>query len=160
VNSNEEITLRAVTEADEDFLLSVYASTRAAELAQVPWSPEQKEAFVRMQYTAQKQHYAAEYPQASHQIIYAGTIPVGRLYLSRSEEKFHILDITVLPQHRNRGTGGALLRRIMEEAGGRKLPVTIYVETFNPSLQLFRNLGFDAVAEQGFQLLLRWAPAG
>jgi hypothetical protein len=48
----------------------------------------------------------------------------------------------------------------MEEAGGRKLPVTIYVENFNPSLQLFRNLGFDAVAEHGFQLLLRWTPAG
>ena len=65
----EQITLRAVTEADDSFIRSVYASTRAQEMTQVPWSTEQKEAFVRMQYVAQKQHYAAEYPSANHDMI-------------------------------------------------------------------------------------------
>src|SRR5215471_9202075 len=67
---DEQVTLRPVTAADDDFIFNCYASTRAQELAQVPWSPEQKEAFVRMQYRAQKQHYAAEAPQANHDIIY------------------------------------------------------------------------------------------
>lgn len=160
MSPGEEITLRPVTEADEEFLVSVYSSTRAAEMAQVPWSPEQKETFVRMQYAAQKQHYAAEYPQASHEILCAGAVPVGRLYLSRSEKAFHILDITVLPQHRNRGTGSTLLRRIMDEAGRAGKPVTIYIENFNPALELFRHLGFHTAAEHGFQLLLRWPNAG
>ncbi len=160
MSPGDEITLRPVTEADEEFLLSVYASTRTLELAQVPWSPEQKEVFVRMQYAAQKQHYAAEYPRASHEIIYAGGVPVGRLYLSRSEKGFHILDITVLPQYRKRGTGSTLLRRIMAEATEAGKPVSIYIENFNPSLELFRHLGFQTAAEQGFQLLLRWTPGG
>ena len=47
-----KITLRPVEEADQDFLLSVYASSRADEMARVPWSPEQKQAFVRTQFTA------------------------------------------------------------------------------------------------------------
>jgi ribosomal protein S18 acetylase RimI-like enzyme len=160
VNPGEEITLRPVTEADDEFLLSVYASTRAAEMAQVSWTPEQKEAFVRMQFAAQKQHYAAEYPQASHEIICAGAVPIGRLYLSRGEEAFHILDITVLPQHRKRGAGSTLLGRIMDEAARAGKPVTIYVESFNPALELFRHLDFHPVAEHGFQLLLRWASNG
>jgi len=160
VSPGDEIKLRPVTEADEEFLLSVYSTTRAAELAQVPWSPEQKDAFVKMQYAAQKHHYATEYPQASHEIICAGALPVGRLYLSRGDKEFHILDITVLPQHRNRGTGSTLLRRIMDEAAQAGKPVTIYIENFNPSLELFRHLGFATAAEQGFQLLLRWTPAG
>jgi ribosomal protein S18 acetylase RimI-like enzyme len=160
VNPREEISLRPVTQADDEFLLSVYASTRAAEMAQVPWTPEQKEAFVRMQFAAQKQHYAAEYPQASHEIICTGAMPIGRLYLSRGQEVFHILDITVLPQYRKRGAGSTLLRRIMDEAAQAGKPVTIYVESFNPALELFRHLDFHPVAEHGFQLLLRWASKG
>ena len=156
MNPSEEITLRPVTERDDEFLLSVYASTRAAEMAQVPWTPEQKEAFVRMQFAAQKQHYAAEYPQASHEIICAGTVPIGRLYLSRGKDVFHILDVTVLPQYRNQGIGSELLRRLLREAGQSGKAVTIYVENFNPSVRLFERLGFQKDAEKDFQYLMKW----
>jgi ribosomal protein S18 acetylase RimI-like enzyme len=158
MNARKEITLRPVTEADDEFLLSVYASTRAEELERVPWTPEQKEAFVRMQFAAQKRHYAAQYPQASHDIIYADGVPVGRLYLSRGADGFHILDITVLAQHRNAGTGSFLLRELLAEAGKAAKPVSIYVENFNPSLRLFERLGFQRVEEDGFQLLLKKLP--
>lgn len=156
---DEQITLRAVIEADDAFIFSCYASTRAQELAQVPWSPEQKEAFVRMQYTAQKQHYAAEAPQASHDIIYVDATPVGRIFLDRRQDALHILDITVLPQHRNHGTGSLLLRRLMDETSKLGKPVTIYVESFNPSLRFFERLGFQKDHEKGFHLLMKWQPA-
>ncbi len=156
---DEQVTLRPVTAADDDFIFNCYASTRAQELAQVPWSPEQKEAFVRMQYTAQKQHYAAEAPKASHDIIYVNATPVGRIFLDRREDALHILDITVLPQHRNQGTGSLLLRRLLDEAGGAGKPVTIYVESFNPSLRFFERLGFRKDHEKGLHLLMKWQPA-
>lgn len=155
----EQVKLRPVTEADDSFLLSIYASTRAQEMAQVPWSAEQKETFVRMQYTAQRQHYAAEYPQASHDIIYIDEIPTGRLYLNRGDEVLHILDITMLPEHRSRGTGSVLLRRIMDEARQLAKPVSIFVESFNPSVRLFERLGFQINQQSGFQLLMKWHPA-
>ncbi|HEV2987168.1 MAG TPA: GNAT family N-acetyltransferase [Candidatus Angelobacter sp.] len=157
--SIEKITLRPVSEEDDDFLLSVYAGTRAAELAQVPWSAEQKEAFVRMQFTAQKQHYAAEYAQANHDLICLDGVPVGRIYLARAADGFHILDITVLPEHRNSGIGSFLLGRIIEEAQGAGKPVSIYIENFNPSLRLFERLGFHKDKEHGFQLFLKWSPS-
>ena len=156
--SNEKITLRPVSPQDDGFLLSVYASTRAAEMAQVPWSPEQKEAFVRMQFTAQKQHYAAEYPGANHDLICLDGVPVGRIYLARAADGFHILDITVLPEHRNSGIGSFLLGRIIEEASRTRKPVSIYIENFNPSLRLLERLGFRKDKEHGFQLLLKWSP--
>lgn len=156
---DEQVTLRPATAADDDFIFNCYASTRAQELAQVPWSPEQKEAFVRMQYTAQKQHYAAEAPQANHDIIYVDSTPVGRIYLHHREDALHILDITVLPQHRNHGTGSLLLRRLLDEAGRAGNPVTIYVESFNPSLRFFERLGFRKDHEKGFHLLMKWQPA-
>jgi ribosomal protein S18 acetylase RimI-like enzyme len=157
--SDRQLTLRPVTQADDDFIFSCYASTRAQELAQAPWSPEQKEAFVRMQYTAQKQHYAAEAPQADHDIIYVDATPVGRIFLDRRQDALHILDITVLPQHRNQGAGSLLLRRLLDEAGKLGRPVTIYVESFNPSLRFFERLGFRKDHEKGFHLLMKWQPA-
>ena len=155
---DQQVTLRPASAGDDDFILSVYASTRAQEMEQVPWNAEQKEAFVRMQYAAQKQHYAAEFPQASHDIIYVDETAAGRLYLDRRQDALHILDITVLPQHRGQGAGEVLLRRLLDEAGKLGKPVTIYVENFNPSLRLFERLGFQKDHEKGFHLLMKWEP--
>ncbi len=152
-----KVTLRPVQESDNEFLLKVYGSTREQEMAQVPWTAEQKQQFVRMQWEAQKNHYAAQYPTASHEIICIEGIAAGRLYLDRSGEKFHILDITLLTEHRNRGSGSFLLGQIMAEAKEAGKPVTIYVETFNPSLRLFERLGFTPIQQEGFHLLLQCA---
>ena len=152
-----KITLRPVQESDNEFLLKVYGSTREQEMAQVPWTAEQKQQFVRMQWEAQKNHYAAQHRTASHEIISLEGSAAGRLYLDRSGEKFHILDITLLPEYRNRGVGSFLLGQIMAEAKEAGKPVTIYVETFNPSLRLFERLGFTPIHQEGFHLLLQYA---
>src|SRR5690348_4470042 len=112
MSSDKKITLRPVTEMYEEFLFSVYASSRAEELARVPWNAEQKDAFLRMQFAAQNQHYRAQYPQANHDIILADGVAVGRIYLNRGQDDFHILDITILPEHRNAGTGSRVLRQV------------------------------------------------
>ncbi|HMC31106.1 MAG TPA: GNAT family N-acetyltransferase [Candidatus Angelobacter sp.] len=152
-----KITLRPVQESDNEFLLKVYGSTREQEMAQVPWTAEQKQQFIHMQWEAQKNHYAAQHPNATHEIISVETTDVGRLYLDRSGDNFHILDITLLPEHRNDGAGSFLLRQIMAEAKEAGKPVTIYVETFNPSLRLFQRLGFTPIQQEGFHLLLQCA---
>ena len=153
------ISLRPVVEADADVLLELYSSTRAQELAMVPWNPEQKKAFVEMQFMAQQSHYKAEYPQAEHSMICLDGVPVGRVYLDRRAEEFHILDITVLPQQRNAGVGSRVLRQIMDEATGSGKPVSIYVETFNPSLRLFERLGFVRAQQAGIHFLMKWLPS-
>ena len=155
--SSPNVTLRPVQDTDGPFLLEVYSSTREQELAQVPWTTQQKQQFVRMQFEAQKMHYAAEHPGATHSVICVNGNAAGRLYLDRSGEDFHILDITLLPGYRNRGAGSLLLRDILREAREAGKPVSIFVETFNPSMRLFERLGFTAVREQGFHLLLQWS---
>jgi ribosomal protein S18 acetylase RimI-like enzyme len=105
----------------------------------------------------QKNHYAAQHPKATHEIISIEGSAAGRLYLDRNGEKFHILDITLLPEYRNRGAGSFLLGQIMAEAKEAGKPVSIYVEIFNPSLRLFQRLGFTAIQQEGFHLLLQCA---
>lgn len=123
----------------------------------MPWTPEQKKQFVRAQFEAQKMHYAAEHPGAAHTVIYINGEPGGRLYLDRSAEAFHILDVTLLPEYRNSGAGSLLVRQIMAEAAQAGKPVSIFVETFNPSLRLFQRLGFTAVQQKGFHFLMSWS---
>ena len=149
------ITLRPVQADDDELLLRLYASTRAAEMAQIPWTPEQKDNFVKMQFVAQKQHYGGTYPKADHQIICWKEEPAGRIYLNRSGDVFHILDITVLPELRNTGIGSKVLDGVMNEARAAGKPVTIFVETYNPSVRLFERLGFRPVRTEGIHYLLQ-----
>jgi ribosomal protein S18 acetylase RimI-like enzyme len=155
----EGITLRPITSEDTDFLYQVYASTRADELAIVDWSQEQKDAFLQMQFDAQHRYYQEYYANASFDVILRDSQPIGRLYLDRREDEVRIVDIAILPEHRNAGVGTALLRDIMSEAASMDKVVTIHVEKFNPALRLYRRLGFRQKGDSGVYFLLEWSPA-
>jgi N-acetylglutamate synthase-like GNAT family acetyltransferase len=152
------ISLRPVRAEDEPFLFEVYTSTRAEEMALVPWPEAQRAAFLRMQFTAQQQHYQQEYPNADHLVIMADETPVGRLYIDRAAHVIMILDVTLLPEQRGRGRGTQLLRDLCAEATEPARPLQIYVETFNRSQTLFARLGFKPVQTEGFHQLWEWRP--
>lgn len=150
------ITFRPVTSGDNDFLREVYGSTRADEMALVPWTDEQREAFIQHQFTAQQEHYAQNYPSANHDIVLFNGRQVGRLYVARLEREIRIIDVTLLPAERNAGIGSYLIRQLLDEAGRTKRSVRIWVEDFNPSLQLFERFGFSRSEQQGVHVLMEW----
>ena len=149
-------TLRPVQKEDEELLLELYSSTRADELALVPWDAAQKQAFLQMQFSAQQKHYRAYFPHATHEMILADGQAVGRLYVDRRETEIRILDITLLPQARGRGIGTQILLDLMKEADHRNQSCSIYVESFNRSLGLFQRLGFVKTEESGASWLMVW----
>jgi GNAT superfamily N-acetyltransferase len=151
------ITFRPTGPDDESFLLEVYRSTRADELAVVPWNETQKEAFLKMQFVAQRNHYRSHYPAATYEIILSDDAEVGRLYVVRLDEIIVIIDITLLPGERNRGIGTSIIKDLMAEAAQTGKHLQIYVESFNPSLRLFERLGFSRIEEDGFYLLMDWS---
>lgn len=159
VNEDPEISLRPVAPEDEAFLQTAYASGREIEMAQVAWNDEQKSAFLSMQFSAQQRHYKSRYPDALHQIILENGSPVGRVYVDRGIDEIRILDFTILAAHRNRGIGTMLLRDLIGEAESASLPLSIYVEVFNPSQRLFERLGFSQSSNDGVNILFEWRPA-
>ena len=150
--------LRAVRAEDRDFLLRVYASTRAEELALTDWDEAQKQAFLAQQFEAQHHHYQTHYQGARFDLILLDSEPVGRLYVARWKEEIRIMDIALLPEYRNGGIGSGLLRELLEEAAATSRRLTIHVERYNPALRLYRRLGFDPVGETGVYLLLALNP--
>jgi ribosomal protein S18 acetylase RimI-like enzyme len=148
--------LRPATPEDEHFLRAVYASTRADELALVPWSVEQKRAFTDMQFAAQDADYKRNYPAAQYSIIEVQGIPAGRLYVDRCEKEIRIIDIALLPEHRRAGIGTKLLRAMQDEARAAGKTLTIHVEKFNPARSLYDRLGFQQLEDKGVYLFLEW----
>jgi ribosomal protein S18 acetylase RimI-like enzyme len=153
------VELRPIEPQDAELLFRVYASTRADELAIVPWDEAQKEAFLRAQFESQDRWYREHYERASLDVVLVGGVPGGRLYVHRGESEIRIVDIALLPEHRGNGVGSALLRELLDEADAASKRVTIHVERFNPALRLYERLGFAVAEDRGVYLLLERSPA-
>lgn len=146
---------------DEALLLAIYGSTRTEELGRVPeWSDEQKQAFIAHQFFAQQDYYKKVYPDAAYLIIQSGDHAAGRLYVERHliEGTIRIIDIALLPEFRNQGIGGYLLRELQEEARSTGKTLSIHVEKFNRALNFYQRLGFEIIHEtHGVYLLMEWS---
>ncbi len=151
--------LRPATPADRDFLVRVYASTRAEELAVVPWTDEQRAAFVLSQFTAQDTYWRQQRPEATRSIIEVEGRPAGRLYVDRTPHEIRIVDVALLAEFRGDGIGTALLRGLLAEGDASGLPVTIHVEQGNRARGLYARLGFRKVADAGAYDLCQRRPA-
>jgi ribosomal protein S18 acetylase RimI-like enzyme len=150
-------SLRPATEADREFLLELYASTREEELAQVPWDEPARRAFLEQQFSAQDHHYRSNYPGATLDVIEVDGERAGRLYVYRGAEDIRIMDIALAPGFRGRGIGTVLLEELMAEARASGRSLSIHVEMQNPARSLYERLGFVPAGEHGIYVLMRWA---
>jgi ribosomal protein S18 acetylase RimI-like enzyme len=153
------IKLDRVLPSDEPFLYETFASTRADEVALTGWSAGQQEAFLRMQYEAQRSSYRMQIPHAEYWVIRSGETAVGRLIIDWTPEEIHIADIALLPEFRRRGLGSALMQAIMREAARTAKAVGLYVERFNPALHWYERLGFIVVGSGPVYLEMLWRAA-
>jgi GNAT superfamily N-acetyltransferase len=144
-----EVAMRSLTPADCEFVLSVYASTRADELAALRWSPEQLDAFITMQFDAQSRGYAASFPNAESSIVTVGGVPAGRLIVDRNAADIRIVEISLLPEFRRAGVGTALVAPLLEEADGAGLPLRCHVAEGNPARVFWERFGFVAGGSDG-----------
>jgi ribosomal protein S18 acetylase RimI-like enzyme len=155
-----EITLRPVGDDDHELLFQVYASTRDAEMAMVPWDGEEKEHFLRMQFKAQTTYWNEHYPATERSIVELDGQPVGRLYLDRREDEIRIVDIALFGASRGAGIGRKLLEDVLAEAAHTGKAVRIHVEKNNPALRLYHRLGFKITGDTGVYYLMEWLPEG
>lgn len=153
------VSLRPVTDADQEFLIGVYANSRAAELAQVDWDQSQKDAFIRWQFEMQKQDYDVRYPSARYEIILVDGVPAGRIWVGIDEKQIRLLDIALLTQFQKRGVGTQLLRQLMDEAARINKPLRHMVFVLNDNAHVFyERLGFKTFEDVGGYKHMEWLP--
>jgi ribosomal protein S18 acetylase RimI-like enzyme len=154
------VTLRAATPDDRDFLLTVFAGTRADELAVLSADAAQREVFINLQFNAQQQSYSDCYPAAENSIILLAGQPIGRMIVDRATEEILLVDIALLSHYRNRRIGSSLIRSLMDEASATRKAVRLSVYKLNPALRLYQRLGFFPSADDGLYFEMKWVPAG
>ena len=154
------VGLRPVEPGDEEFLLRVYASSRADEMALVPWDEEQKSAFVRSQFQAQYAQYSERFPDAEYDVILFDGRPAGRLWIGRTAEQVRLLDIAILPEFQNQGIGAVVLGNLVAESDERGLPLRHMVFKLNTAaLRFYRRFGFSQIEDVGAYIHMERLPA-
>lgn len=145
----KRIGWRPAQPEDEPFLYELYASTRTEEINAFGWNAAQREMFLKLQFTAQRQHYDIAYPDAEHRIILFKGRPAGRMLVFRSEREIVLVDIALLPGHRGDGIGTALISGLIDEAEAKGSTLMLQVEKHNRAARLYQRLGFSLIGETG-----------
>lgn len=153
------LRLRPVAATDEEFLLSVYASTRADELGQVEWEAGQQHAFVKWQFDLQRREYDARFPDAEYNLILIDNHPAGRIWIGSDAEQIRLLDIALLREFQNRGAGTLLLQRLISESetSGKPLRHMVFVLN-NDAHRFYERLGFKIIEELGAYKHMEFRP--
>jgi ribosomal protein S18 acetylase RimI-like enzyme len=158
--ASRAVGLRPANAKDEEFLLNLFISTRSDEFRLVTLEKKQKEALIAMQFKAQSGQFFMSYPQAQNSIILWNGDPIGRILIDRGETEFTLVDIALLPAHRNRGIGTALLKDLITEAANAGRPIRLHVVSSNSAKRLYERLGFCQVGGDAAYVEMRWAPGG
>lgn len=151
------VDLRPVAESDNDFLLTVYGSTREDELAQTDWTVDQKKVFLRWQLDLQRREYESRFPDGEYRVILVDQQPAGRIWVGADEQQIRLLDIALLPEFQNRGVGTTLLQRLMARANneGKALRHMVFVLNNNAD-RFYERLGFKKIEDFGAYKHMEW----
>lgn len=151
------LAVRPALPQDEIFLYDLYSAVRGPEFALAPVTPAQREQLIRMQFRAQMSAYTYSYPNSCYHVVLLDGKPVGRLWVARTHEEFHLVDIAVHPGLQRKGIGSVLIQRLQQEAAKARLPIRCTVFRFNPgSLRFHQRLGFSIVREDQMHYYMEW----
>jgi GNAT superfamily N-acetyltransferase len=152
------ISFRSVSQADGEFLLKLYKSSRGDDLRGLGWSEDRISEFLEMQYEAQQRLYQNDYQNATDEIVLLDGKPAGHLSIERREDEIRCVDIALLPENRRTGIGALLIRRLQNEARGVSKPLRLRLIRFNRAVTLLERLGFVRTSETGTHFQMEWVP--
>ncbi|MDH3389967.1 MAG: GNAT family N-acetyltransferase, partial [Gammaproteobacteria bacterium] len=141
-------------------LFELFAATRNDLIAAIPnLDAAQKENFLRVQFQAQRDQYLAQFTSAQWDLIVSQGRIIGQILVAPIGDEIRLVDVSLLPEFRNRGIGGALLEDLLDRAASENRCVSLHVLPDNPAIHLYRRLGFVHAGVQGVHQRMEWRPA-
>jgi len=145
----ESLRLQPAGKDDDEFLLRVFCADRAPEFAPLGLSAPQLGELLRSQFDSRERQYRERFPTADFDLILHNAHPVGNCFAQRGPDEFVLIDITLLPEHRNQGIGTALVNDLIEAARAVRKPLHAHVLQGSPAWHLWQRLGFCEVSNDG-----------
>ncbi len=152
------LDLRDAQPGDLPFLLELYSDVRGPEVSAWGWPASQCDAFLRMQFEAQRRGYQAAYPKAIHHIVLSGGEAIGRRMAARTSQGMRLVDIALLASHRNRGIGSRLIQQLMDDCRASGSALHLQVLRGNPAQRLYQRLGFIETGADQMYIEMAWTP--
>jgi ribosomal protein S18 acetylase RimI-like enzyme len=151
--------LRACTEADEAFVYDVFCTTWESEVAALP-NQNLAQHVLRIQHISQERRFAGRFPDHQRYVVMEGDQPAGRLYVDETGPVLQVIDLTLMPQFRDRGIGTRIFGDLFAHAERHGLTVRLRVERRNErATMLYTSLGFELVSMDDLDNFFEWVPA-
>ena len=145
------------TTDDHPFLFRLFAEDRKVELERCGIPAAAAEKLVELQYRGQRQTYLQRYPGAENLILFSeGGKPAGRLLLDRQTNRWRIVDIAVLTEHRRGGIATRAIRACQSSCRTLRARLELQVNPTNPARTLYERLGFRVVTATDVSLEMVW----
>ncbi len=157
----EPFALRERLESDQQFLQTLYASSRE-DLQQAIPDAALLQQLMAMQQNAQEMGFRHQFPQARQWLLLRSGNPIGRAVVDDAPGALHLVDIVVLPAARRCGAATAVLRALQAHAQGHRQALSLNVSHTNPAARrLYDQLGFTATSQDDMLTQMVWhsAPA-
>jgi ribosomal protein S18 acetylase RimI-like enzyme len=152
------ITYTFATVADEPFLYEVFASTRRDEFAPLGLPDAQLEMLLRPQFEMQRRSHRAGHPTAVERLVWVSGAPVGVVLTAETDEALSLVNIALLPEARNQGHGGRILRELQDSARRLARPIRLHVLKGGPAERFYARLGFRRLDDRAPYLAMAWLP--
>jgi ribosomal protein S18 acetylase RimI-like enzyme len=150
--------MRPIDPGDDGFLDALYEATRLEEILAWGLAMDAARLFLGAQARTQRAGYAIQYPGAERWMLVTGGVHVGRLVLDATGRAWRIVDLSVMPAHRQRGLGTLVLHHVQGRAMRAETPVRLTVAASNPARRLYARLGFSVTSCDGEHLAMEWRP--
>jgi ribosomal protein S18 acetylase RimI-like enzyme len=138
------LSLRSAEAGDQAFLDVLYHATRA-DLQLAGADPALIADLIKMQQRLHEHGQRSAFPHARPMLFEHAGQTLGRVVVDTDlQHGMRVVDIALLPQARNRGHGGAVLRALQRQAAALQLPLRLCVARDNAGARrLYRALGFE-----------------
>ncbi|MNI20212.1 ribosomal-protein-alanine N-acetyltransferase [compost metagenome] len=150
------LLIRPIHNEDRSFLYQLYASTRYEEITLWGWDEQTIHHFLTLQWTAQQQSYALQYPDMVQSIICLDDLRIGRIIISSNKDALTLVDLALLPQYQNQQYGTKIVHQLQQEAieGNKKLYLS--VQKMNRAISLYSRLGFKLIGGNELYDFMEW----
>jgi GNAT superfamily N-acetyltransferase len=153
------LSTRPAHSDDDPLLFEVFASSREAGLRNTAVHPEARQQLLEHEFDSRQRGYRNDFPGVEYLVICAGTEPVGRLYVQRTNRVVFVVDLVLLERWRGRGIGTSLLRDLIDEARTTGRTVRLHVEKSNArAFRLYARLGFTIIGDARTHHLMECRP--
>ena len=132
------VTLRAATFEDADFLFQLHRSAMQTYVTQT-WGVWDEE--------WQLQHFERHFDPSACQIITLHGQAIGVISVVRQVTSIFLSSIELLPAYQGRGIGTSLVKTLLDEAQENGIALTLQVLKVNPARRLYERLGFAISGE-------------